>query len=251
VRKAASSELWVAELDSGRSEPLLPGIALTTPGAGALGGYDISPDGRQIVLASPDSAGKVRLWLSPLDRRLPPRQIPNVEGEQPLFGATGEVFFRRLEGTTAFVYRVQQDGGELRKAIDLSVVGMLGASPDRNWLVIGSGHASGGNLVFRVDGGAPFKTKFLGPITLGWSGDGKHLFVQERERAGKAYVFPLAPGQPVPESILHGLPSEQEILKLPGVRMIALDDVVPGATADIYAYRRESVQRNLYRVPLP
>ncbi len=252
VRKGTSSELWVAELDSGRSEPLLPGLALSTPGDGAVGGYDISADGRQIVLESPDSGGKVRLWLSPLDRRSPPRQIPNVEGEKPLFGATGEVFFRRLEGTSAFLYRVQQDGAELRKALDLSVVGMLGASADRNWLVVGT-HASGGNSIFRVDGGAPVKTQLLGPITLGWSGDRKHLFVQERGRNGvdKAYVFPLAPGQIVPESILHGLPSEQEILKLPGVRMIAVEDVVPGLTAEIYAYRRESVQRNLYRVPLP
>jgi len=251
VRKGASSELWVAELDSGRSEPLLPGIALTSNGPGALGGYDISADGRQIVLASPDSAGKVRLWLSPLDRRLPPRQIPNVEGEQPVFAATGEVFFRKLEGTSAFVYRVQQDGGGLRKALDVPVIAMHGASPDRNWLVIGS-LAGGGLVVFRVDGGAPLQTQVHGPIVFEWSRDGKHLFVQERgSSVGKAFVFPLAPGQPVPESILHGLPSEQEILKLPGVRMIALDDVVPAATADIYAYRRESVQRNLYRVPVP
>jgi hypothetical protein len=246
----------VAELDSGRSEPLLPGFALTAPGAGTPGGYDISPDGRQIVLASPDSAGKVRLWLAPLDRSSPPRQIPNVEGEQPVFGATGEVFFRRLEGASAFVYRVRQDGGDLRKALDLSVIGMMGASPDRNWLVIGT-HAAGGFVVFRIDGGAPMKTQLLGPIYLGWSRDGKHLFVQEKTGTGasvtRAYVLPLAPGQIVPQIVLHwhGVPSEQEILKLPGARVIALTDVVPGATADIYAYRRESVQRNLYRVPLP
>jgi eukaryotic-like serine/threonine-protein kinase len=252
VRKGVSSELWVAELDSGRSEPLLPGFALTTPGPGAMGGYDISADGRQIVVASPDGGGKVRFWLSPLDRRSPPRQIPNVEGEHPLFGATGEIFFRKLEGTSAFLYRVQQDGGELRKAMDLSVVGMLGASQDRNWLVIGT-HSNGGSVVFRLDGGAPITTHLVGPIVLGWSGDRKHLFVQEKGGNGvsKAYVLPLAPGQLVPESILHGLPSEQEILKLPGVRMIRLEDVVPGATADIYAYTRESVQRNLYRIPVP
>jgi eukaryotic-like serine/threonine-protein kinase len=252
VRKAGSTELWVAELESGRSEPLLPGFALTAVGPGALGGYDISADGRQIVVATPDSGGKVRLWLSPLDRRSPPRQIPNVEGEKPLFGATGEVFFRRLEGTSAFLYRVQQDGGELRKAIEPSVVGMLGASPDRNWLVIGT-HASGGNLIFRLDGGAPIQTQLVGPILLRWSGDRKQLFVEEKGKNGvdKAYVFPLAPGQLIPESILHGLPSQQEILKLPGVRVIKLEDVVPGATADIYAYTRESVQRNLYRIPLP
>jgi len=252
VRKGASSELWVAELDSGRSEPLLPGFAVAMAGPGSHGGYDISPDGRQVVVASPDSGGKLRLWLAPLDRRSPPRQIPNIEGEQPVFGATGEVFFRRVEGTSAFLYRVQEDGGELRKAIDLPVVGLLGESPDRNWLVLGS-RASGGLVIFRVDGGAPLLTQIQGRTVLGWSGDGKHLFVQGRAvgNADKAYVFPLAPGRPVPESIIHGLPSEQEILKLPGARVIPSTDVTPGPTADVYAFTRQSVQRNLYRVPVP
>jgi WD40 repeat protein len=251
VRKGASSELWVAELDSGRSEPLLAGFAVAVVGAGSLGSYDISPDGRQVVVAAPDSGGKLRLWLAPLDRRSPPRQIPNIEGEQPVFGGTGEVFFRRLEGTSAFLYRVQEDGGGLRKAIELPVVGLLGESPDRNWLVLGS-IATEGLVIFRVDGGAPLLTQLAPPTEIRWSGDGKHLFVQRKlNNLGKAYVLPLAPGRMVPESIVHGLPSEQEILKLPGARMIASSDVAPGPTADIYAFTRESVQRNLYRVPVP
>ena len=67
----------------------------------------------------------------------------------------------------------------------------------------------------------------------------------------KTYVLPLAPGQLVPESFIRGLPSEQEILKLPGARVIPSGDVVPGPTADIYAFTRESVHRNLYRIPVP
>ena len=79
------------------------------------------------------------------------------------------------------------------------------------------------------------------------------MFVQGKGPANldKAYVLPLAPGHLVPESIVHGLPSEPEILKLPGVRLISLRNVVPGPTADIYAFQRVSVQRNLYRVPVP
>jgi Tol biopolymer transport system component len=252
VRKGALSELWVAEFDSGRSEPLLPGFAVPFPGSGSLGDYDISPDGRQVVVASPDASGKLRLWLAPLDRRSPPEQIPNIEGEQPVFGATGEVFFRSIEGTSAFLYRVQQDGGALRKAIDLPVVTINGQTPDRNWLVLGS-PANGGLAFFRVDGGAPLLTQLPLPTEIGWSGDGRNFFVRGKavNHGGKAYVFPLAPGRPMPESIIHGLPSEQEILRLPGVRVIASADVVPGPTADIYAFRRESVQRNLYRVPVP
>jgi len=252
VRKGASSELWVAELDSGRNEPLLPGFAVALAGPGSRGGYDISPDGRQVVVASPDSGGKSRLWLAPLDRRSPPRQIPAIEGEQPVFGATGEVFFRGVEGTSAFLYRVREDGGEPRKAIDLPLIGLMGESPDRNWLVLGS-HSRGGPVIFRVDGGAPLLTQLPPPTEMGWSGDGKHLFVHCRawNDSGKTYVLPLAPGHLVPESIVHGLPPEQEILKLPGARVIPSSDVAPGPTADIYAFTRQSGQRNLYRVPVP
>jgi Tol biopolymer transport system component/predicted Ser/Thr protein kinase len=251
VRKAAASELWVAELDSGRSEPLLPGFAVAVTGPGGYGSYDVSPDGRQVVVASPDEGGTSRLWLAPLDRRSPPRQIPNVEGEQPVFGATGEVFFRGVEGTSAFLYRVQEDGGQLRRALDVPVVGLSGESPGRNWLALGTG----GVAIFRVDGGAPLQTKIPASSTiLSWSGDGKHLFVQGKGAAAnleKAYVLPLSPGQMVPESIVHGLPSEQEILKLPGARVIPSRNVVPGPTAETYAFTRQSVQRNLYRIPIP
>jgi hypothetical protein len=79
------------------------------------------------------------------------------------------------------------------------------------------------------------------------------VFVQGKgaKNLDKAYILPLSPGQMVPESIVHGLPSEPEILKLPGVRVIPWSNVVPGPTADIYAFTRESVQRNLYRIPMP
>lgn len=172
VRKGAASELWIAELDSGRSEPLLPGFAVAMVGPLSLTGFDISPDGRQVVMASPDSGDKLRLWVAPLDRGAPPRQIPNVEGEQPVFGATGEVLFRHIEGTTAYLYRVQPDGSALRKATDMPVVGLIGASADRNWLVLGS-RASTGMVIFRVDGGAPLLTEIPAPTEIQWSGDGK------------------------------------------------------------------------------
>ena len=104
-------------------------------------------------------------------------------------------------------------------------------------------------------GVAPLITKLPGATTrLAWSGDGRHLFVVRRAAENgldKAYVLPLPPGQLVPDSIIHGLPSEQEILKLPGARVIPSSDVVPGPTADIYAFTRESLHRNLYRIPVP
>ncbi len=107
-------------------------------------------------------------------------------------------------------------------------------------------------MLFRVDGGAPVLTQIPPATRLEWSGDRKHLYVQRLgvNSMGKVYVLPLAPGQLVPERLVHGFPSEQEILKLPGARVIPSSDVAPGPTADIYAFTRESVQRNLYRIPV-
>ena len=77
------------------------------------------------------------------------------------------------------------------------------------------------------------------------------MFLHRLLTIGQTYVFPLTPGRPLPEDIINGLPSEQDIVKMPGVRVIASTDVVPGQTADTYAFTRESVQRNLYRIPVP
>ena len=121
--------------------------------AGALqaaghSGYDISPDGRQLVFYSPDRDGKLRLWLAPLDRSSPPRQIPNVEGEQPLFGPNGEIFFRKLEGTSAFLYSVREDGTGLRKVFESPVVVSSACTPDHKWLLLAMSRV--GEVIFPV-----------------------------------------------------------------------------------------------------
>ena len=101
-------EVWVADLESGHSERLAPGFQPLD--------YDISADGRQVVMEALTSEGKPRLWLAPFDRRSPPRQIPNVEGRTPRFGPSGEIFF--AYEVSGFVYRVRPDGTGLRKALE-------------------------------------------------------------------------------------------------------------------------------------
>ncbi|MDQ6758977.1 MAG: hypothetical protein M3Z32_03795, partial [Acidobacteriota bacterium] len=64
-------------------------------------------------------------------------------------------------------------------------------------------------------------------------------------------VVPLAPGLLWPPSFSAGVPSAREIAKLRGVRLIPSNDVAVGASADVYAFTRRAVQRNLYRIPLP
>jgi eukaryotic-like serine/threonine-protein kinase len=250
----SSSELWVADLESNRTEPLLPGIPVGfSPGPSFwTPGYDIAPDGRRVVFFSPDRGGKLRLWLATLDRSSPPRQIPGVEGETPLFGPSGEIFFRKIEGTSAFLYSVREDGSGLRRAAESPLLGLFNAYPDRKWLLIGM--LGEGAIVFPTRGGVPLPTHLRAPDWVNWTGDGKHLFVSgEGQSRTSSYVLPLSPGQVLPERIVHGknFPPAAELAKWPGVRIIPIAEVVPGPTADVYAFIREGVQRNIYRIPLP
>ncbi len=249
VRTGASSELWVAELDSGRREALLPGFALVGEPSVSNSPYDISADGREVVLASADQAGKTRLWVAPFDRRSPPRQIPGVEGEQPVF-AGGEVFFRVVEGSSAFLYRVGADGANLRKASNVPVIAVMGVSADRRALIVGS-PKEGTLVIVRTDGGAQLVLPGA-PALFQWSADGKYLFV-EGTLFGRqeTQVLPVPPGRVLPESFSERFPSEAEIAKLPEVRVIPSVYAAPGPTADVYAFTRETVQRNLYRIPVP
>ena len=83
-------ELRIADLESGRSEPVVRGLSVLD--------YDISADGQQVVMWTMDPEGKPRLWVARLDRSSSPVQIPNVEGGSPRFGPGGDIFFRHAGG---------------------------------------------------------------------------------------------------------------------------------------------------------
>jgi hypothetical protein len=253
IRTGTSSELWVSDLASDHADPLLPGFPIPVSAdfdAAWLSGYDITADGRQVVFYSPDKNGKLRLWLAPVDRRSPPRQIPGVEGQQPLFGPGGEIFFRKVEGNSAFLYSVREDGTTLRKVAEKPLVNLFDVYPNHKWILIGM--SPDGEVVFPATGGPPIFTHLHPPTWFRWTGDLKYLFVAGSNEKTKTFVLPLSPGQPLPASLANAasFPSDSELAKMPGVRTIQVANVVPGPTVDVYAFTRETVQRNLYRIPL-
>ncbi len=74
------SELRVVDLESGRNESVLPG----SPSPGCRRRVTTSRrTAWQVVVTALNHEGKHRLWVAPLDRRTPPHEIPNVEGQQP------------------------------------------------------------------------------------------------------------------------------------------------------------------------
>jgi Tol biopolymer transport system component len=84
-------ELRIADLESGRSEPLVSGLPVLD--------YDISADGQHVVLWTTDAQGKPRLWVARLDRSSSPVQIPNVEGGSPYSGQAAIFSFASWKGS--------------------------------------------------------------------------------------------------------------------------------------------------------
>jgi Tol biopolymer transport system component len=252
------TELWVADLASGRNEQVLPGIAVF----GNQVAYDISPDGEEVVVSSRDAGGKPTLVVARLDHRLPPKTIPNVEGTDPVFGMGGEVFFYRGDRQTGFAYRVRTDGSGLRKAIEARVTGLQSLSPDGRWLAVelrsqGSG-TDVSTLVYPTAGGPPilFSTT---DARLKWHSAANVLVVnvgRPTERGasavgGTTVAFRPKPGQMLPDIPSAGFRTADAVAKFPGAHVIDSPDGAPGPTPETFAFSRETVQRNLYRIPIP
>ena len=222
----------MAELDTGRNEPVLPGFRMNENASPRVP-YDISPDGQRVVVEVSDAEGRNRLWLAPLDRRPPARQIPNVEGDGPLFLPNEEVVFRGKEGDYGFAYRVRTDGTELRKLSDHSVISLTGLSRDGQWLVVyarPSEEQSGGTLALPLGGGPPIQ--IVGrSMRSAWSPTGRQLFLSEGSIVGSSrnhLCRPVATRPDVPSDSGGGLSSTQAIASLPGVQVIDSADVAPG-----------------------
>ena len=249
------SELWMSDLETGRNEVVLPGFLLSRS---LVRPYDVSPDGRNVLVQALDTEKKSRLWLAPLDRRTPPTPIPNVEGDSVVFGPDGEIFFRRREGDYGFAYRVRADGTGLQKASEYPVIAITGISADGQWLAVYArpdDQKAGGTLALPLAGGSPIQISG-NMSSLEWSGDGRQLLVSIPQstfasQAGNTYVIPLPRGRMWPTIPAGGFPSESALAALPGVRVIPSSDVVPGPAPDVFALTRGTAHRNLYSIPVP
>ena len=221
-------ELRIADLESGRSEPVVRGFAVI--------GYDISDDGQKVVLWTADREGKSRLWLSRIDRGTPSVQIPNVEGSEPMFGPDGDIFFRHLEGMTTYLYRIHPDGTGLRKALAEPVFILWDVSPDRRWIVAWGplpGDGTPAILAYPLHGGPP--RQIGGGFTrLSWTLDGRSALIN-------SYFVPLAPGEMFPKIPEGGFHSDEEIARLPGARRIDGDRVVPGRIQSLLSQSRANL----------
>ena len=256
-----SGELWVADLESGQRQRLLPDYLMRH--------YTISADGQRLVFVVSNEAGRYPVWLATLDRRSPPRQVSARDARKAFFGTSGDVLFSGQEKGTNFLYRVKDDGSDLPEP--LPTPGYLGrqlyladsgfsVSPDAKWAVVmgPSEDTPAAVVVYPVGGGSPALIcencaqdssfeRGPGPYNVHWSADGKLLYLNFE---GVVYSIPLQPGQALPPIPASGFKTEQDVAAVRGARLIA-EGAFPSPDPSVYAFTKFSIQRNIYKVSVP
>jgi hypothetical protein len=242
-------EVWVADLANGRSKPLLPGFVVSW--------YGISKDGKRITFAAVDKSGASSVWLASTDRRSAPRQLPVGSADSPLFGNRGDLLFRAADGRFNYVYRVKEDGTGRQKAISDPIVFLAAVSPDGQWIIalaaLSGGEATTALLAYPAGGGLP--RRVCEGCQVAWDFGAKHLYVGIDNTT---YAVPLPPGKALPDLPVAGLKSGADVKRIRGVKVSDAatspgpsPGISPGPSPSLFAFVRQSVHRNLYRIPLP
>jgi hypothetical protein len=86
------------------------------------------------------------------------------------------------------------------------------------------------------------------PPAISWSPDGRFVYLS---LYGASYAVPLSPGHALPRIPTGGLKSERVVAELPGALRIAPQRVYPGPDPSRWAFTKVTIERNIYRVPLP
>jgi eukaryotic-like serine/threonine-protein kinase len=248
----SNGALWASDLHSDHSDRLLSGFSISK--------YNVSADDKRVVFAAVDSQGKSHIWLAPLDRRSPPRQISAGSSDErnPVFDSAGGFFFDRREGGGDFLYRMKQDGAEAQRVIPDAIIEFEGISPDGQWVVVHQATSDEqtpyGVVAYPTRGGSPLRI-CSGWCSVRWTFDGKFICLSlpgmgATTEMWKTFALPVRPGKPFPPLPASGFKSEAELAKLPGVRVIGAN-ISAGPNTSIYAFPRLTVHRNLYRVSIP
>jgi eukaryotic-like serine/threonine-protein kinase len=244
--------LWTIDLESGQRQRLLPDFQMSH--------YNVSRDGKRIVFAAVKETGRPGVWLATLDGRSAPRQLTASEGLAAFFGAGGDIFYSAEEKDGTFIYRVKEDGSDLRKVTSQALSVLVGVSPDGKYIAVRVPDPTDATvtaeMLYPVAGGSALMICTCGnrgpdaPQPVSWSPDGKLLYLS---LVGGQAVFavPLRPGQVLPALPPAGIRSYEDASALPGAKPFPASGAFPGPNPSVYAFPKFTAQRNIYRVPVP
>lgn len=241
-------ELWRTSVGSGKSAAVLPGISMIA--------YEVSPDGKQVVYASPAAGGTTQLWLAPIDRSSAPAKVGGPGGTSPHFGSRGRILFQQTEGNDNYLEQMNRDGSNRSKVVPYPVIDVQGVSPARRWVMADIPNAPGGGpgeVAIPMDG-APPRRICAGYCVATWSTSGKFIFValqpSSRTRPGRTLAIPVGPGETLPELPPGGIPARADPSLVKGSWLIPRSGLVPGGDPSHFAFVKATVHRNLYRISL-
>ena len=245
------SELWRADLDSGRSEAVVPGISMLE--------YDISNDEKEVVFSTKAAGKASQLWLAPLDRSSPPRMISASGEDSPHFGPNGQVLFRYTDGKANYLAKMALDGSGRTKLFPSPILDLFGTSPDRRFMLagvplVGSTIPGQGHIVAIPIEGGPARRICDTGCAVRWSPDGKYFYVliaqpSRTNPAGRTAVIPVPPGESFPPLPASGIHFGAEGLAIPGIKLVEQGAIGPGL-GSTYAYVKPAMHANLFRIPL-
>jgi serine/threonine protein kinase/sugar lactone lactonase YvrE len=244
--QSASSELWMKDLASGKTERILSAVSSRS--------YSVSRDGKQVVYASNDPNGNSSVWITPTNRRSSPVRISpaGATDDSPRFLADGDVVFRSVEGGSNFLNRMKADGSERRRITPQRVIDFDSVSPDGRWVVASAPGPDSEHyaetMVFAVDG-SKVMPLCEGYCVMTWDSSGKFVFVNYKDAATRQGVF-VMPAQEngLPKFPAGGIMRREDLAK---ENLTAISHSLESAASpSVYAYTVQNTRRNLYRVPL-
>jgi Tol biopolymer transport system component len=234
-----SAELWRLDIPTGRKEALLTGFAVHS--------FDISFDEQRVVFTTRRD-GLSQIWIAPLDRRVPPQTLIRG-GDQAVFNAAGDVYFRHLGEHANHLHFVHADGVGEKRLIETPIIEFHSVAPDGSWASADlpfEGAIGAGWLLPLRDGTPKLIRKGWWPSR--WSRDGKRLYLEvgpegDTQRHGRTAVLSIGP---------DGLPLEPLGAAPQGAPLISQAELSlsVGVDPSVYVYAKGEVRRNIYRIPL-
>jgi hypothetical protein len=199
------------------------------------------------------------LWVATLDRRVPPRQLPAKCAEYPRWVDEYIYFTTRTNASAENgISRIRFDGSGDENIWKTEFWRGAVAPNGRNLaLVTRSPDESSGprfklNIIDWQSGrSVPICTNCVG----WWSDNGDWFAIAEEngsgERPAATYILPTGTETGLPEVPRGGFATLADAARAKGVHVInSLGELGLGSTPDRYAFVRETVHRNLYRIPL-
>jgi eukaryotic-like serine/threonine-protein kinase len=258
VRLAHAGELWEADVATGETQSVLPGVALSL--------YSISYDGKKVAYDAMGADGESHVWVGSLDRRFAPRELAPPNAFHPVYSPDGQIYFRGIEGKQNFLYRMKEDGTGMEKLASMPVVAHGDVSPDGRWIIAvvpsdNQDHPIQVGVLSTSSGKFQPMCNLCG---IGWTVGGKYFAFSDpgssMDGTARTFLLPLKKGEIVPAVLKGGLKSAQDFGKLPGVTVVTrtlpdqtvqAPDIEVGLDPGTYAFTSTSVHRNIFRIPLP